>query len=99
MLIADGLFAFLSEPVIVGVFRRITEHFGAGELAFNDYGQIGPVSRMAIKLAPQKMFKDVGSQWGYPGFKDAHHPETWNPRLRLVEEASLAHAPEVDERS
>ena len=42
------------------------------------------------------MFKDVGSQWGYPGFKDAHHPETWNPRMRLVEEASLAHAPEVD---
>jgi hypothetical protein len=42
------------------------------------------------------MFKDVGSQWGYAGFKDAHHPETWNPRLRLVEEASLAHAPEVD---
>jgi O-methyltransferase involved in polyketide biosynthesis len=96
MLIADGLFAFLSEPVIVGVFRGITEHFGAGELAFNDYGEIGPVSRMAIKLAPQKMFKDVGSQWGYPGFKDAHHPETWNPRLRLVEEASLAHAPEVE---
>ena len=27
MLIADGLFAFLSEPVIVGIFRRITDHF------------------------------------------------------------------------
>ncbi len=53
-------------------------------------------SRAATKVAPQKMFKDVGSQWGYPGFKDAHHPETWNPRLRLVEEASLAHAPEVE---
>ena len=42
------------------------------------------------------MFKDIGSQWGYPGFKDAHHPETWNPRMQLVEEASLTHAPEVD---
>ena len=79
MLIADGLFAFLSEPVIVGIFRRITDHFGSGELAFNDYGRIGWFSRIAIKLAPQKMFKDVGSQWGYAGFKDAHHPETWNP--------------------
>jgi O-methyltransferase involved in polyketide biosynthesis len=96
MLIADGLFAFLSEPVIVGIFRRITEHFRTGELAFNDYGRIGWVSRVAIKLYPQKMFKDVGSQWGYPGFKNAHHPETWNPRLALVEEASLAHQPEVD---
>ena len=96
MVIADGLFAFLTEATLVDVFRRITEHFETGELAFNDYGQIGAFSRVAIKLAPQKMFKDVGSQWGYPGFKDAHHPETWNPRLRLVEEASLAHAPEVD---
>jgi O-methyltransferase involved in polyketide biosynthesis len=96
MLIADGLFAFLSEPVIVGILRRITDHFGSGELAFNDYGRIGWFSRVAIKLAPQKMFKDVGSQWGYPGFKDAHHPETWNPRMTLVEEASLTHAPEVD---
>jgi hypothetical protein len=42
------------------------------------------------------MFHDVGSQWGYAGFKDAHHPETWSPRLRLVEEASLTKAPEVD---
>ena len=96
MLVADGLFAFLPEQVIVDILRRITEHFATGELAFNDYGRIGWVSRLAIKFAPQKMFKDVGSQWGYPGFKDAHHPETWNPRLRLVEEASLAHQPEVD---
>jgi len=96
MLIADGLFAFLPEQVIVAIFRRITEHFSTGEFAFNDYGRIGWVSKLAIKLYPQKMFKDVGSQWGYAGFKDAHHPETWNPRMRLVEEASLAYEPEVD---
>jgi O-methyltransferase involved in polyketide biosynthesis len=96
ILIADGLFAFLSEPVIAGIFRRITGHFGSGELAFNDYGGIGWVSRVAIKLYPQKMFKDIESQWGYAGFKDAHHPQTWNPKMQLVEEASLTHAPEVD---
>ena len=95
MLVADGLFAFLSEPVMAGIFQRITEHFGSGELAFNDYGRNGWFSRLAIKLYPQKMFRDIGSQWGYPGFKDAHHPETWNPRLKLVEETSLTRAPEV----
>ena len=96
-LIADGLFAFLSEPVIVGIFRSITEHFGTGELAFNDYVRIGWFSQVAARLAPQKMFKAVTSQWAaYPGFVDAHHPETWNPRLSLVEEASLTHEPEVD---
>ncbi len=96
MLIADGLFAFLSEPVIIGIFRRITNHFGSGELTFNDYGGIGAVTRLAIKMYPQKMFKDIGSQWGYLGFKDAHHPQTWDPRMRLVEETSMTHAPEVD---
>lgn len=96
MLVADGLFAFLTEPVIASVFRTVTEHFDSGEIAFNDYGRIGWVSRAALKFFPAKMFKDVGSQWGYPGFKDAHQPETWNPRLHLIEESSLTHQPEVD---
>lgn len=96
MVIADGLFAFLSEPVIVGVFRRVTRHFKTGELAFNDYGRIGWFSRVAVKLAPQPMFSQVGIQFEYAGFKDARVPETWNPQLTLVEETSLAHAPEVD---
>ena len=95
MVIADGLFAFLSEPVIVGVFRRVTRHFRSGEMAFNDYGRIGWFSRVAVKLAPQPMFSQVGIQWEYAGFKDARVPETWNPQLTLVEETSLAHAPEV----
>lgn len=95
ILVADGLFAFLSEEVIASIFRRITDHFASGEVAFNDYGRIGWVSRAAIKVLPQRMFKAVGSQWGYAGFKDAHYPEAWNPRVTLVEEASLTAAPEV----
>ncbi|MCV7413655.1 GlcNAc transferase [Mycobacterium florentinum] len=96
IVIADGLFAFLSEPVLIALFRRITTYFTSGELAFNDYGRIGWFSRLAVKLAPQRMFSSVGAQWGYPGFEDAHVPEKWNPLLKLVEEASLAHAPEVE---
>lgn len=96
MVVADGLFAFLDEPDIASIFRRISEHFTSGEVTFNDYGRIGPISRAAVKVMPQKMFSDVGSQWGYAGFKDAHHPQSWNPKMKLVEEASLAAAPEVD---
>jgi O-methyltransferase involved in polyketide biosynthesis len=96
MVIADGLFAFLSEPVLIGVFRRVTTYFTSGELAFNDYGRIGWFTRLAVKLAPQRMFSSVGAQWGYPGFEDPRVPEKWNPALKLVEEASLAHAPEVE---
>jgi O-methyltransferase involved in polyketide biosynthesis len=96
MVIADGLFAFLSEPVLIAVFRRVTTYFTSGELAFNDYGRIGWFTRLAVKLAPQRMFSSVGAQWGYPGFEDPRVPEKWNPALTLVEEASLAHAPEVE---
>lgn len=96
MLVADGLFAFLSESQIAGIFRRITDHFASGELAFNDYGRIGLISRIAVKLTPQRMFSDVESQWGYAGFKDAHYPQTWNARMTLVEEASLTGEPEVE---
>lgn len=96
MVIADGLFAFLSEPVLIALFRRITTYFSSGQLAFNDYGRIGWISRLAVKLAPQRMFSSVGAQWGYPGFEDPRVPEKWNPALTLVEEASLAHQPEVE---
>jgi O-methyltransferase involved in polyketide biosynthesis len=97
ILTANGLLAFLNEQEIISLFRQVTGHLQAGELAFNDYGRIGWVSRAAVKLAPQPMFKAVAGQWsGYPGFKDARWPEVWNPRLKLVEETSLAHAPEVE---
>ncbi len=63
MLVADGLTAFLSEPAIVDLFLTVTDHFRTGELAFNDYGSIGWVSRAALKLVPQgtsKAFSNAG---------------------------------------
>jgi hypothetical protein len=42
------------------------------------------------------VFSAVGTQWAYQGFSDAHVPESWSPRLRLIEETSLSHAPEID---
>jgi O-methyltransferase involved in polyketide biosynthesis len=90
MLIADGLLAFLPESVIINLFRHIPEHFRSGELALNDYGRVRS-SLLAMKV----VFSAVGNQWAYRGFNDAHVPETWSPRLTLVEETSLFHAPEV----
>ncbi len=92
MLIADGLLAFLPEAVIVKLFRRIPEYFGSGEIAMNDYGRVGRLNIAAMKI----VFSAVGTQWAYRGFSDPHVPESWSPRLRLVEETSLSHAPEID---
>ncbi|WIM88755.1 class I SAM-dependent methyltransferase [Candidatus Mycobacterium wuenschmannii] len=91
-LIADGLLAFVPESLLVNLFRHIPEHFGSGEVAINDYGRVSPVNIAAMKIG----FSAVGTQWIYRGFNDPHTPETWSPRLRLVEETSLSHVPEID---
>jgi O-methyltransferase involved in polyketide biosynthesis len=96
MLVADGLTGFLSESMLVNFFQTVTDHFRTGELAFNDYGRVGRVSRTAMKLVPQPSVKAFGPNWANPGFADARRPEEWNPRLTLVEETSLAAAPEVE---
>jgi O-methyltransferase involved in polyketide biosynthesis len=96
MLVADGLTGFLSEAAIIRLFESVTEHFGTGELAFNDYGRVGWVSRTAMKLAPQRSVKAFSMNWNNWGFADAHRPEQWNPRLKLVEETSLADVSEVE---
>ncbi len=57
-----------TEPTVIGLFRRIPVYFLSGELAFNDYGHIGWFSQVAVKLAPQKMFSDVSTPAGLPGF-------------------------------
>lgn len=92
MLVADGLLAFVSEPVIINLFRHIPEYFRSGELALNDYGRVSRSSLAAMKV----VFSAVGKQWVYRGFNDARVPQSWSPRLTLIEETSLAHAPEVD---
>jgi O-methyltransferase involved in polyketide biosynthesis len=96
MLVADGLTGFLTEPVLVSLFRAVTEHFRTGELAFNDYGHVGWASRTAMKYVPQRSLKAFGANWKNSGFADARRPVEWNPRLTLVEESSLADAPELE---
>lgn len=95
LVFADGLFAFLTESAVIGVLRSITEHFGSGVIAFNDYGPVSRANQLLGKLATSGKSNSPHSQWNFPGFKDAHHPETWNPRLSLIEEASVMHDPDA----
>lgn len=96
MVIADGLFAFLTEAQVIALFGHVIDHFGTGELVFNDYGRVGRLSSLAMKLARRGMFTVLRQVWANPGFTDPHTPQRWDPRLRLVEQACLAHAAEVD---
>jgi O-methyltransferase involved in polyketide biosynthesis len=96
MVVADGLFPFLSDSVVVAVLRLITERFESGMVAFNDYGTVSRLNRLARRMTTRKrMFRTMYSVWSFGGFQDARHPQTWNPDLRLVEEASVFHEPEA----
>ena len=68
----------------MNLFHHIPEYFRSGELAMNDYGHVNRLNIAAMKI----VFSAVGTQWAYQGFSDAHVPESWSPRLRLVEETS-----------
>ncbi len=91
MLIPDGLLAFLSESVIINLFRHIPDHFRSGELALNDYGRVGRSSLLAMKVCsvPWKPM-------GLSGFQGRPRSRDVESATDVVEEASLSHAPEVD---
>ncbi|MCH9667531.1 MAG: class I SAM-dependent methyltransferase [Actinomycetia bacterium] len=94
MVFADGLVAFLSEEEVVAIVRDITGHFGSGVIAFNDYGSVSKANQLVGRLATSRKTNSPHSQWRFPGFKDARHPEGWHSGLALIEEASVLQQPE-----
>ena len=90
--------------MVIGLFRRITEHFDSGVLTFNDYGPVSRANQLAGRLitSGKQMIKreDISnsphSQWNFPGFKDPRHPQSWNPKLRLLEARSVFLEPEAE---
>lgn len=95
LVFADGLVAFLDETDVIAVLRRVTEHFGSGIIAFNDYGPVSKLNRLVGKVSTAGKTNSPHSQWSFAGFKDARRPEAWNPRLTLLEEASVMQRPEA----
>lgn len=96
MVFADGLFAFLTETMVISVLTSITEHFDSGVVAFNDYGPVSQANQFVGRLTTSGKSNSPHTQWNFPGFKDARQPETWNPRLTLIEEASVMHQSDAE---
>ncbi|WP_349268784.1 putative O-methyltransferase Omt [Mycolicibacterium parafortuitum] len=92
---ADGLFAFLDEDAVIGILTRITDHFASGVVAFNDYGPVGKANQFIGRVTTSRNASSPHRQWNFPGFKDARQPQSWNPRLRLIDESSAMHRPET----
>ncbi|WP_163505474.1 class I SAM-dependent methyltransferase [Fodinicola acaciae] len=90
VIVADGLTAFLSQDDLVALLRRLTGHFPCGELAFNPYTTFHV---WAIKhYRGTDSIADVVKN---PGMDDPHEPESWAPKLKLVEEYFTTRDPEV----
>jgi O-methyltransferase involved in polyketide biosynthesis len=85
MIVADGLMGFLSRDEFVSLLNLIISHFPSGEMVFNSYT---PFTIWVAHHAPGT--KTVADLVKFPGFKDPHEPESWNPKLKLVEEILLS---------
>ncbi|GAA2632472.1 class I SAM-dependent methyltransferase [Actinomadura fulvescens] len=90
MVVADGLLPFLAQEEIEALVDRLTRHFRTGELAFNGYHP--RIAGLARYLPAMK--RTAALTRSVP-FADPYEPESWNARVRFVEETSLAHVPEV----
>lgn len=90
VIIADGLLAFLPEEAFVNLLRRLVDHFGEGDIAFNGY------TRFHVwALTHYGGTRSIAGVVANPGFDNPHQPEGWDGRIRLVEEILLTRAPEV----
>jgi O-methyltransferase involved in polyketide biosynthesis len=85
MIVADGLMGFLSRDEFVSLLNRIISHFPSGEMVFNSYT---PFTIWVAHHAPGT--KTVADLVKFPGFKNPHEPEGWNPKLNLIEEILLS---------
>lgn len=90
VVVTDGLMALLSAAEFIEMARAVTAHFQGGEFAFNAYSRLAMRNSRRIRRGPLSM-PTAGD-----GIDDPREPETWDARLSLIEELSMARAPEVD---
>jgi O-methyltransferase involved in polyketide biosynthesis len=77
LVVAEGLLMYITEAEVRQLLQRITDKFGSGELAFDVLPRWSPWL--------SKLFTHGIGKWGT---RDARELETWNPRLRFLEENS-----------
>lgn len=90
--IAEGLVMYLHEQDGTALFRRITEQFPCGQIAFDGYS--GAMVRVVSRLATVRGAK-VELVWG---INDPHDLEQQAPALHLVENVPFLLMPELVNR-
>jgi O-methyltransferase involved in polyketide biosynthesis len=78
LVIAEGLLMYLQETEVRQLLGRLTGRFDSGEMLFDTLPPIAP--RMS------KVFTKGITTWG---IRDVRDLQTWNPRLRFLEQTSV----------
>lgn len=92
LVVGEGLVMYLHEKDGTALFRRITEQFPSGQIAFDGYS--GAMTRMVSRLATVRGAK-VELVWGVD---DPHDLEKQVPKLHLVENVAFLMMPELVSR-
>ena len=77
LVVAEGLLMYLRESEVRELLQRLTDRFDCGEMLFDTLSPLGP------RLS--KAFTKGIVKWG---IRDARELQTWNPRLRFLEQTS-----------
>ncbi|OBH26528.1 methyltransferase [Mycobacterium sp. E342] len=78
LVVAEGLLMYLTEPQVRQLLQRLTDRFDCGEMHFDTLSALAPLL--------SKVFTRGIIKWG---IRDARELQTWNPRLRLLEQTSI----------
>jgi O-methyltransferase involved in polyketide biosynthesis len=77
LVVAEGLLMYVDESDVRRLFARVLDQFASGELQFDTLTALAPLM--------SKVFTRGIIRWG---IRNARDIETWNPRLRLVDQSS-----------
>ncbi len=82
MIVAEGVFEYLSEKDIKNLLNRLTSNFSAGRIAFD------ALSKDVIKFAKKELKKQTGAthRWGINSISDV---DKLNPKLKRLQALSL----------
>ncbi|MGO9222706.1 class I SAM-dependent methyltransferase [Mycobacterium sp.] len=76
LVVAEGLLMYVSGSEVRQLLKRLTDQFDCGEILFDTTAAVAP-------LLSKILTKGI-TKWG---IRDAREIETWNPRLRFIEQA------------
>ena len=86
LIIAEGVFMYFEEEKLRGLFDRMVERFGGGEMLFETLGPF-----LVKKSEKHDMLSKIDSSAEFKwGNGDSREVERWNSRLKLIEDWFLS---------